>query len=79
VQRVRVSIFIKGQFPHLATNHQKINELQDLENVKFYIIRMPEQCNRQIYNAENDFRLAKKMVREIPSLRDRNRQRIAHM
>jgi hypothetical protein len=77
--RYSVSIFIKDQFPHLATNHQKINELRDPENVKFYNIRMLEQCNRQIYNAENDFRLAEKIVKETPSLRDPNRQRIAHM
>ena len=74
-----VSLFIKDQFPNLAANHQMINELRDPENVKFYNVRMIEQCNRQIYNAESDFILAKKIVEENPSLRDPNRQRIAHM
>jgi len=77
--RYSVSIFIKDQFPNLAANHQKINELRDSENVKFYNLRILEQCNRQVYNAENDFRLAKKIVEENPSLSDPNRQRIAHM
>lgn len=77
--RYSVSIFIKDQFPHLSTNHQKINELRDPENVKFYNLRILEQCNRQVYNSENDFRLAKKIVEENPSLSDPNRQRIAQM
>lgn len=77
--RYSLSIFIKDQFPHLATNHQKINELRDPEYVKFYNLRILEQCGRQIYNAENDFRLAKKMVEENPSLSDPNRQRIPQM
>lgn len=77
--RYSVSILAKDQFPLMTDKHQKINALRDPENVKFYNIRMLEQCNRQIYNAENDFRLAKKIVKEIPSLRDPNRQRIAHM
>lgn len=77
--RYSVSILIKDHFPLLAEKHQKIKEIQDPENVKFYNIRMLEQCNRQIYNAENDFRLAEKVVRETPWLRDLNRQRIVHM
>jgi len=74
-----VSIFIKDQFPNLAANHQKVNELLDSENVKFYNSLILAQCNRQIYNAENDFQLAKKIVEETPSLRDPNRQRYAQM
>jgi len=77
--RYSVSIFVKDYFCHLAVQHQKIIELRDPENVKFYNIRMLEQCNRQIYSAENDFRFAKKIVKETPSLRDPTRKRIAHM
>src|SRR6188768_3966020 len=74
-----VSLFIKDQFPNFVANHQKVNELLDSENVKFYNSLILAQCNRQIYNAENDFRLAKKIVEETPSLRDPNRQRYAQM
>jgi hypothetical protein len=77
--RYSVSILVKDHFPLMADKHQKINELRDPENVKFYNIRVLEQCNRQIYNAGNDFRLAKKIVKDMPSLRDPNRQRIAQM
>ena len=77
--RYSVSILVKDHFPLMADKHQKISELRDPEYVKFYNIRMLEQCNRQIYNAENDFRLAKKIVKETPSLSDPNRQRIARM
>lgn len=77
--RYSVSIFIKDQFPNLAINHQKVNELRDPENVKFYNLRILEQCNRQVYNSENDFRLAKKITKENPSLSDPNRQRFAQM
>ncbi len=74
-----VSLFIKDQFPNLAYNHRRINGLLDPENVKFYNGLILTQCNRQIYNAENDFRLAKKIVKQNPSLSDPNRQRIAHI
>jgi hypothetical protein len=74
-----VSIFTKDQFFSLAKSHQKIIELRDPENVKFYNIRMLEQCNRQIYNAENDFRLAEKVIEENPTLKDPNRKRVADM
>lgn len=77
--RFSVSIFIKDQMPHLANKHQKINELRNPENIKFYNSMVLMQCGRQIYNAENDFRLAKKIVKNTPSLRDPNRQRIAQM
>jgi len=77
--RYSVSLFIKDQFPNLAASHQRINELRDPENVKFYNIRMLEQCNRQIYNSEMISELAMKIVKETPSLRDPNRQRIAHI
>lgn len=77
--RYSVSIFIKDQFPNLAINHQMVNELRDPENVKFYNSLILVQCNRQIYNAENDFRLAEKIVKENPSLSYPNRQRIAQM
>jgi len=77
--RYSVSILIKDHFPLMADKHKRIIKLQDSENVKFYNIRMLEQCNRQIYNAENDFRLAEKLVKENPSLKDPNRQRIAQM
>jgi hypothetical protein len=74
--RYSVSILVKDLFPLMVDKHQKINELRDPENVKFYNIRMLEQCNRQIYNAENDFRLAERIIKEAPSLRDPNRLRI---
>lgn len=74
-----VSLFIKDQFPKIAASHQKINELRNPETVKFYNLLILEQCGRQIYSAEHDFRLAKKIVEENPFLTDPNRQRIAHM
>lgn len=77
--RYSVSIFIKSHFPNLSVQHQKIIELRDAKNVKFYNSLILTQCNRQVYNSENDFRLAKKMVKDTPSLRDPNRQRIAQM
>lgn len=77
--RYSLSILMKDHFPLMANKHQKINELQDPENVKFYNSLVLTQCSRQVYNSENDFRLAKKLVKETPSLRDPNRQRIAHM
>jgi hypothetical protein len=77
--RYSVSILVKDHFPDMAAKHQKIIELNNPENIKFYNIRMLEQCNRQIYNSENDFRLAKKIVKETPSLRDPDRQRIVQM
>jgi hypothetical protein len=77
--RYSVSIFVKDQFPKLAAKHQKINELRDPEIVKFYNSLVLTHCNRQIYSSENDFRLAKKMIEETPSLRDPNRQRYAQM
>jgi hypothetical protein len=70
--RYSVSIFIKEAFPHLADKHQKVIQLHDPENVKFYNSLIVTHCNRQIYNAENDFRLAGKIVKEVPSLRDPN-------
>jgi hypothetical protein len=77
--RYSVSIIVKDHFQLMADKHQQINELRDPENVKFYNVRMLEQCSRQIYNAENDFTLAKKIVEETPALRDPNRRRIFHM
>lgn len=74
-----VSIFTKDQFLSLAKNHQKIIELVDPENIKFYNIRILEQCNRQIYNAENDFQLAEKIIEENPTLIDPKRKRVAYM
>lgn len=72
-----ISIFFKHHFPHFASKHQKINELQDPELVKFYNKVMVMYCGRQVYNAEDDFRLAEKIVKETPTLRDPNRRRIA--
>jgi hypothetical protein len=77
--RYGVSIFPKSKFHHVAGKHQKVVELEDPENVKFYNGLVLTQCNRQIYNAENDFRLAKKIIKEKPALSDPNRQRIARM
>ena len=77
--RYSVSILIKSQFQHKALNHQKIVRLEDSEHVKFYNSLVLTQCNRQIYSAENDFRLAKKIIKETPALTDPNRQRIARM
>lgn len=74
--RYSVSIVAKDHFHIMADKHQRINELRDPENVKFYNIRMLEQCNRQLFNTENDFRLAKKIVKETPFFRDPKRQRI---
>lgn len=74
-----VSILIKSQFHHATANHRKIVTLEDPEHVKFYNSLVLTRCSRQIYSAENDFRLAKKIVKETPSLTDPNRQRIARM
>jgi hypothetical protein len=74
-----VSIFVKDHFPHFTFKHQKINELRHPEPVKFYNKVILMNCSRQVYSAENDFRLAMKIVRETPSLRDPNRQRIARL
>ena len=74
-----VSILVKDHFPHFAFRHQKINEVQDSELVKFYNKVMLMHCSRQVFSAENDFRLAKKVIKENPSVRDPNRKRIAHM
>ena len=71
-----VSILVKDHFPHFAFRHQRINELRDPELVKFYNKVMLMNCSRQVYSAENDFRLAMKIVKETPSLRDPNRRRI---
>lgn len=74
-----VSIFIKDQVPHFAAKHQKIDEVQNPENVQFWNSLILTHCNRQVYSAENDFRLAKKIIQETPSLSDPTRQRIARM
>ncbi len=74
-----VSILIKDHFPTMADAHHRINDLRDPENIKFYNSMILTQCGRQIYSAENDFRLAEKIVRRTPSLRDPNRQRVARM
>jgi hypothetical protein len=77
--RYSVSIFAKDKLPHLAPKHQKIDEVQNPDNVKFWNSLILTHCNRQIYSADNDFRLAKKIIKETPSLSDPNRQRIARM
>jgi hypothetical protein len=40
---ILLSILVKDLFPLMVDKHQKINELRDPENVKFYNIRMLEQ------------------------------------
>ncbi|GHN02516.1 hypothetical protein WSM22_40050 [Cytophagales bacterium WSM2-2] len=74
-----VSILLKDHFPHMSFRHQRINELGDPEYVKFLNTVIVTNCGRQVYSAENDFRLAEKIVEENSSLRDPNRKRIAPM
>ena len=56
-----------------------IMEIDNPESVKFNNYLILCNCNRQIFNSENDFRLAKKILKSKPELSDPNRPRVAKM
>lgn len=75
--RFAVSVLIKNRFPDWAKHDNQIIELDDPEFIKFYNHLILSKCNRQIFNAENDFRLAEKIVKSSPDLFNLNRSRVA--
>ncbi|MEQ6169105.1 DUF4238 domain-containing protein [Ekhidna sp. MALMAid0563] len=74
-----VSILLKNHFEDLAGLDNQVIELDDPERVKFYNYLVLSKCNRQIFNSENDFRLAKKILKSRPELSNPDRQRVAKM
>ncbi len=74
-----VSILLKNHFKDLAILDNQVIEIDDPERVKFYNSLILSKCNRQIFNSENDFRLAKKIIKSRPELSNPNRPRVAKM
>lgn len=74
--RFAVSILLKNHFPTWARQDNQIVELDDPEFVKFYNYLMLSNCNRQIYNSKNDFKLAKEIVKSRPEMSNPNRPRV---
>ncbi|MDW7691494.1 DUF4238 domain-containing protein [Flammeovirgaceae bacterium SG7u.111] len=77
--RFGLSIALKKEFQNMANYDNKIVPLTNKENIKFYNSLIVTNCNRQIFNNEMDFRLAKKILKKKPELSNPNRQRFARM
>lgn len=77
--RLAVTILIKHQFVQWADMDNRIMILDNTENVKFYNNLILRKCNRQIFSSENDFRLAKRILKDEPELANPDRPRVARM
>lgn len=74
-----LSILIKDHFKNWANKNNKVEELIDPENIKFYNGLIVNKCNRQLYSSNNDFELAKLLLTQRPELSNPDRQRFAKM
>ncbi len=74
--RFGLSILIEDEFKDWIEKDNTIVIIDDPEFIKFYNSLILVSCNRQIYNQEDDFQLAKEIVKKTPGLSKPNRPRL---
>lgn len=71
-----MSILLKEGFPQFDSWDETIQVLDDKRNVTFYNSQIVTGCNRQVYCADGNFSLAKKLKNQKPGLGSDGKPRI---
>lgn len=74
-----ISILIKDHFHSWANKNNKVVELDNPEFIQFYNSLLVNNCNRQVYNSNDNFELVKSLLAQRPELSNPDRQRFAKM
>lgn len=77
--QIGISALTPQAFPQFQDMDGYAIPIVKTENIKFYNSLVTSKAYRFIFNKVNNFKLAEKIVREFPEVKDINRRRVGHV